>query len=169
MIIKEFYCDKFMGTYIVNMSKKECERTDLRLECAYKRIDDNKYQITTFVGVESFDLLFEYMEDIINSNYKNLKDNIKIYISSRINESTMDKLNDFIKKKVIPEPNYKWECVGKVYKIDGASGRKYYATIYSNYIKIKNDSSFNMKIIEGKYTLDDVINIIKKEENINGG
>lgn len=168
MILQEFYCNKYIGTYIVNMSKKECERTDLRMECTYKRKDDHKYQITIFVGVKSYDLMFEYLEDIINSNYKDLKDKIKNYILSRINKNTMAKLNDFIKEKVIPETDYICECVGKIYKIDSTSGKKYYATVYTDHITIKKGGSVDVKIIEGEYTLDDVIDIIKKED-MNGG
>lgn len=165
MILKEFFCDKFVGTYIVNLSKKECKREDIKVECAYKRVDDNKYNITIFIGVESYDLMYEYLEDTIDSNYKNLKDKIKIYILSKINNNTFDELNEFINKKVIPEPDYLCECIGKVYKIDSPSGKKFCATVYDSKTEIQEIDINKITVLKGKYTIDEVINIIKEKES----
>lgn len=166
MIIKEFYCDKLIGTYIIKLSKKECGRTDLKVECAYKRTNDNKYEITIFIGIESYDLMYEYLEDTIDSNYKNLKDKVKIYLLDKINSDTLDNLNEFINTRVIPEPDYSYECVGKVYEINSPSGKKYWTSMYDNKVEIKEYGNTNIIMIDGKYIVDDVVDIIKKRENI---
>ena len=154
MIIKEFCCDKNEGTYIINFSKKECKREDLKIECTYKKADNNRFNVTVFIGIESYDLMYEYLADTIDSNYKNLKDKIKIYILSEINNSTMDKLNEFINTKV----------VGKIYEISSLSGKKYCASVYSNRTEIKEISIGKITILDGEYKIDKIMSIIKEKE-----
>ncbi|MFG6344650.1 MAG: hypothetical protein K1W35_12990 [Lachnospiraceae bacterium] len=164
MIIKEFCCDKNEGTYIINFSKKECKREDLKIECTYKKADNNRFNVTVFIGIESYDLMYEYLADTIDSNYKNLKDKIKIYILSEINNSTMDKLNEFINTKVVPMPDYLYECVGKIYEISSLSGKKYCASVYSNRTEIKEISIGKITILDGEYKIDKIMSIIKEKE-----
>lgn len=164
MKLQDFFCSKEDGTYIVTLSKKENERTDLRVECTYKEIGNKRYNLKLFIGVQTYELMFMYSEKVIDSIYTRLKDNVKRFILSEINENTKEKLNKYIEEKVIPKPDYLCEPIGNIYKIDSPSGKKYWACIYLDKIEVREFGDKNIYTVCGRYKIEDVVSIIKEKE-----
>lgn len=166
MIVKEHYCNNDEGAYIYKFNKKEVGRTDLRVECTYEKIKTSKYKVEIYVGIEAFDLLERYSAKTIDSNFRNLKSNMKVYVQNEINSNTLDKLNKFIKEKVIPKPDYFSLCVGKIYKIVSPSGKEYNTYLYTDKVIIREIESGNETGIYGEYDIEEVVSLIKKQEEV---
>ncbi|MCM1221668.1 MAG: hypothetical protein NC548_45035 [Lachnospiraceae bacterium] len=165
MKIQEFFCDKNDGTYLVMLSSKDTKRTDLKVECTYRALESKGYEVKLFIGVQAYELMSEYSEKTIVCNYNRLKDNVKIYILNEINKDTEDKLNNSINEKVIPKPVYSFEPIGKVYSLSSPLGKKYRAVILAELVELKEMNDSKITILEGEYTIDKVMDYIKKMES----